>query len=212
MFSKKIDLRSRKQMIEYLTNHFRYDTMNSWNQSTSYANNMKIYKVIPRDLQDKVYNLMNAEGFYDEINDRIADFDREHDYSFQAGFNGRSSGYLVLYIGSVEIRTIFKFEGSYSERDYADNYGWMDKKEAIKRGLYRKEIKIIGSFPGRSLDQHEDFEDFEMYQLQNRVRLVQSFDKLCDDIVNITIQQAKDYTAVEKTISVPKQIIVMEAV
>jgi len=207
MFNKKIDKRNRKQMIEYLKNHFRYDTMSSWNNSTSYANNMKIYNVIPSELQDKVSELMQTDEFYMEINERIREFDKEHDYSFQAGFNGRQGSYLVLYIGKVEYETIYKFEpSSYGDRDYTDQYGWMSKKEAIKRGLYKKEVKRIGSYPGRSIDQNEDFEDFEMYQLRNRVKLVQNFDRLCTDIVNLTIDLAKNETVIEETIYIPKQI------
>lgn len=42
-FSQPIDLRSRREMTDYLRNHFRYSTMNSWNHATSYACNLKIY-------------------------------------------------------------------------------------------------------------------------------------------------------------------------
>ena len=45
MFSVKVDMRSRKAMTEFLENHFRYSTMNSWNGSTSYANNVKYYNL-----------------------------------------------------------------------------------------------------------------------------------------------------------------------
>lgn len=79
----------------------RYDTMSSWNNSTSLAYNLKIYNVVNDDLQDKVYELMGVDGFYDEINLLISDFDMEWNYEWQAGFNGRSGGYLVLYRGGI---------------------------------------------------------------------------------------------------------------
>ena len=44
-FNQKVDLRNRKEMINFLTTHFRYYTNNSWNLSTSYANNVKIYNL-----------------------------------------------------------------------------------------------------------------------------------------------------------------------
>ena len=44
-FYEKVDLRSRKDMVDFLENHFRYFTMNSWNRSTSFANNMKLYNL-----------------------------------------------------------------------------------------------------------------------------------------------------------------------
>lgn len=40
-YEKKVNTKDRKEMIAFLKNHFRYDTMNSWNRSTSYANNVK---------------------------------------------------------------------------------------------------------------------------------------------------------------------------
>lgn len=75
----------------------RYYTMNSWNLSTSIAYNLKVYNVIDNELQNKVYELMDIDGFYDGINYLISDFDNEFNHIWQAGFNGRSGGYLVLY-------------------------------------------------------------------------------------------------------------------
>ncbi len=77
----------------------RYYTMNSWNLSTAPAYNMKVRNVIPSKYQDKVYELMGAEGFYDGINMLCNEFDDEHNHEWQAAFNGRSGGYLVLYRG-----------------------------------------------------------------------------------------------------------------
>ena len=78
----------------------RYYTMNSWNLSESMAYNLKVYNVIDKKLQDKVYELMDVPYFYEDyINPLIHDFDSEHNYEWQAGFNGRSGGYLVLYKG-----------------------------------------------------------------------------------------------------------------
>ena len=81
-----------------------YYTMNSWNLSKAPAYNLKVYNVIPKKYQDKVYDLMEIDGFYDGINALIGDFDSEWDYKWQAGFNGRSGGYLVLYRGLKKSR------------------------------------------------------------------------------------------------------------
>ena len=45
MYSKQVDKRYRETMISFLKNHFRYNTMNSWNRSTSYANTIKLHNV-----------------------------------------------------------------------------------------------------------------------------------------------------------------------
>jgi hypothetical protein len=80
----------------------RYNTMNSWNNATSLAYNLKIHNVIDNKLQDKVYELMELPEFYEDINLLISDFDNEFNHEWQAGFNGRSGGYLVLYKGGIK--------------------------------------------------------------------------------------------------------------
>lgn len=90
-------------MIDFLRNHFRYDTARSWNRSTSYACNMKITDL---DLDcatiDRLFNLIRVPEFYDELRYLIANFNRAHDYLWQAAWNGRNGGYLVLYQGCRE--------------------------------------------------------------------------------------------------------------
>lgn len=81
----------------------RYYTMNSWNQSMAPAYDLKVHNVIPGELIDKVYEMMDCENFYDNINKMIWEFGRKHDYEWQAGFNGRSGGYLVLYRGGKRL-------------------------------------------------------------------------------------------------------------
>lgn len=78
-----------------------YPTMNYWNGSTAPAYNLKIYNVIPRELQDRAYEIYADEDLsyelYNKINALIDDFTAETKYAYTAGFNGRSGGYLVLY-------------------------------------------------------------------------------------------------------------------
>ncbi len=77
----------------------KYWTMNSWNLSTAPAYNLKVYNVIDNDLLSKVCEMMQLEDFYIYINHLIREFDKKTDYKWQAKFNGRSGGYLVLYKG-----------------------------------------------------------------------------------------------------------------
>lgn len=56
--SQPIDLRSRREMTDYLRNHFRYSTMNSWNHATSYACNLKIYGLgLDPEIESKLYDI-----------------------------------------------------------------------------------------------------------------------------------------------------------
>ena len=60
---------ARKEMVDFLKNHFRYNTANSWNQSTSYARNVKIYNLgLSEVLADKALDLLCEEGFNELMN------------------------------------------------------------------------------------------------------------------------------------------------
>lgn len=107
----------------------QYYTMNSWNRSTSPAYNMKIHNVISPKYRDKVYEMMECDGFYDGINEMIDDFGFEHNFEYQAGFNGHSGWYLVLYVGGKgEDGRVFSFPGK-----------GIDKKDVPKKVLKRFE-------------------------------------------------------------------------
>lgn len=79
----------------------RYWTMNSCNESKSLAYNMKIYNIFPRKYQDAVYAFMDSPEAYSGVNKLIHTFEHKYNYKWQAGFNGRSGGYLVLYSGGI---------------------------------------------------------------------------------------------------------------
>ena len=89
----------------------RYNTMNSWNNATSLAYNLKIHNVIDDKLQNKVYELMELSEFYEDINMLISDFDNEFNHEWQAGFNGSSGGYLVLYHGGIKDNRVYTQPG-----------------------------------------------------------------------------------------------------
>lgn len=80
----------------------RYWTMNSWNESKSLAYNMKVYNIFPKKYQNDIYVLMDNEPrIFSGVNSLIDAFEYKYNYRWQAGFNGRSDGYLVLYSGGI---------------------------------------------------------------------------------------------------------------
>ena len=98
-FSQTVDKRSRKELTDFLQNHSRYDTMSSWNNSTSYAHNIKINRLgLTREQTNAAYEMLDTD-FWDEggLNCVIEDFTAEQNGYYTIGNNGRSGGYLVLY-------------------------------------------------------------------------------------------------------------------
>jgi len=56
MFYKQVDKRYKETMGKFLRKHFRYNTMNSWNRSTSYANCIKLHHVDkPKDIDNETW-------------------------------------------------------------------------------------------------------------------------------------------------------------
>ena len=47
-FYRPVDFRSRHEMTQFLSSHFRYPTMNSWNGCTSYACNVTYAEAIQK--------------------------------------------------------------------------------------------------------------------------------------------------------------------
>ena len=94
---------TREEMIDFLRGHFRYYTMSSVNRLTSYARNVKIHNLgITGEQESRAYDLIYVEDTFLEINERIRGFGEENGYRYQACFNGRSSGYIVLIQGGRE--------------------------------------------------------------------------------------------------------------
>lgn len=178
MFYKEIDKNNKDQMIDYLVNHFRYYTMNSWNQAKSYANNVKIYNLDLTDSErDKFMEIYNDEDLSPAITDIISthinEFQTKTGYS--AGLNGRSYGYMVLYDTKLDLQT----------RQIIVTPG-----QSIDTPLTREDIE--------SYEENYSEEDV-MSWLRDRTTLVQQFDMMCDDILTDIKNLMDEYDIEEYT-------------
>ena len=213
LFSKRVDKRSLAEMTAYLSGHFRDNTMNSWNRSTSYACNMKLYKLgLDRGTEDKLWDMIQVPEFYERLNERIEDFNWQHNYLWQAGWNGRSGGYLVLYQGGTKPSGYRSYCTKCGQKNYtsiAETGNWCGVCNEEARVDYIKPPMQIFSFPGRDVDMDEDFEDWSLYELQQRTELVQEFDRLADDIVAEALYIAQNHSVEERTVYMPTTELVL---
>lgn len=153
MFYKKgIDITNDKQMFNFLKNHFEYPTMNSWNRLYSIANNVKIYNL---SLSGDCWNALNLlqNGEYDTISYMIDDWRRCHS-GYEVYFNGRSGGYLILRDCCCN--------GHMLPESILDSETYEDYKEWCRE--YCGSVKANRS------------------ELVEYTKLVQDFDKLCDEL------------------------------
>lgn len=207
-FSEPVDLRSRKEMTAYLQKHFRYSTMNSWNGADSYAHNLKIYNLgLDPEIEMKLYDLLQFQEFYDTQRELMDDFARRHQFIWQVGMNGRSGGYLVLYEGELRSTGYLSFCTCCGQRNYRrveETGNVCGRCHSPARVNYLTSPMQAVSFPGRGVDMDEDYDEWPIQVLRDRVRLVQDFDRLADDLVAQAVQFAQDYEIEEVEVCVPQ--------
>ncbi len=199
-------------MITYLQNHFRYYTMNSWNKSTSYARNVKIYNLgLTREQENEALELLEAHGAFDRINDIIHDFDTRHDYKYQMGYNGRSQGYIVLYQGGKQ------YPGYKTQCDACGKLTWYETEQACKMNgcsgtltLLKTPVFRVFSQPGMGIDMEQDFEDWDDDSLRSRYELIKDFDATIDECIKAFKDLIDACRVVEKTVMIPTKVKVLE--
>ena len=213
LFTRAVDKRSRETMTSFLKGHFRYNTMNGWNHSTSYACNMKIYNLgLDRDMADKLYDLIQVPEFHARLGRLIEKFNARHNYLWQAGWNGRSGGYLVLYQGGTQTskyRSYCTACGQKNFRSVAETGTRCGICNENARVDYTTPPKQIVTYPGCGTDMDEDFEDWSLYDLRQRTKLVQGFDRLADAIVAESLRIARRYSVEEQTVYVPAKELIL---
>lgn len=131
-FETLVNQKSRAEMVTFLSGHFRYNTLSSWNKSTSYAHCIKLHHGlgIPPDIDDTKYDMVFNQEWINHMRGIMDRFDEDHCHNWQVGTNGRSSGYLVLYQGGIENGKIVCYPGRSMDRD-EDFHDWgMDQLKA----------------------------------------------------------------------------------
>lgn len=212
VFSRKLDLRSRKAMVEYLTNHYRYDTMNSWNGATSYANNVKLHRLVDVDFS-KALDIIDTQGWRNRVDEVIDDFNRRHKWTYQLGFNGRSGGYLVLYQGGLEPSGYKSYCTACGQQNY------QPATESNKRcGACRQNARVnyqtthlrVFSWPGKGIDQDEDFQDWDLQDLGSRCKVVMDLDRTCDKLLGMLQWACQNALVVDKVVYRPETVKVLK--
>lgn len=106
-------------------------------------------------------------------------------------------------------------DGLINQFDEAHDHNWRVGTNGRSGGylvLYQggmtKEYKAI-YYPGRSMDQDENFNKWDIDELRARVDLVCDFDMLATDIVIDFVSFCRTYNVVEEIIMVPKKVQIL---
>ena len=218
MYYKEVDKRYREAMLAFLKKHFKYNTMNSWNRSTSYANNIKLHNIEkPDDINSETWwEMLGITEWQEKLSDLLEDFGRRYEWQWQAGINGRSGGYVVLYRGGIKPSGYKSYCTHCSQKNYEavpeGEIGICGRCDAKARVNFKQTHMQVFTCPGKDVDMYEDFEGWTLSQLRERVELVQDFDRLCEEIMTAYICICRNYRIKEEEILVPKTIKVLEPV
>jgi ribosomal protein L37E len=201
-------MKTKKEMIDFLAGHFRYNTANGWNRASSYAANVKINRFVPNELIDKAYEMLELPETFDGINFQIKEFGRAHDWRWQVGFNGRSGGYLVLYSGEAKPSDYKSFCNRCGQRNFSTVKATGNRCGACgepSRVDYEKAPLQI-STSSKDIDGDADFSDWSFEALRARVKLVKEFDELVENCKAEFIEICKTCNVVEEEILVTKKV------
>ena len=176
-----VDICSVKSMFNFINNHFKYWTMNSWNRLESIANNVKLYNLgLDGDwgtALDFLYDEDDCGDLQYQLRELVRDWERKHP-GYTIGYNGRSDGYLVIYNhdkerGTVNFRNILP--------EYLTGYDTYEEwKESIRDSWY-------GS---------RDYVSNYTRELREYTELIRDFDRLCDDMRSVVNEYSQmDYEA-----------------
>ena len=202
--------RTRKEMVAYLKDHFRYYTANGWNGLSSYANCIKITHLgLTSEEEDACLDMLSvddsfaASGFLAVLRA----FDRKHDYSWQIGSNGRSGGYLVLYQGGTKPSGDKSYCSSCGQRNFqvaTEDSNKCGRCGGERINFDKPPVTVFASSVGTDSD--ADFEDWSTSELKRRVDVVWDFDKTCEKACKAYIEYATNHIVEEEIILVEKTI------
>lgn len=99
-FRKELDMDNLEELKEFIESHARYYTLHSWNNSKSWSHCVKVHHLpLTHEECMKAFDLLEVDEVNEGIRDLIHEWEIARKFEWQVGFNGRSSGYIVLYSG-----------------------------------------------------------------------------------------------------------------
>ena len=205
-FSRRVDKRSRAALIAFLTQHARYSLGPG---RSTYAHDVKVYHLgLPTDLEHKAYQALGVAQIDAELTDLRRAWWVHHQYRYDAAFEGRSGGHLVLLATTTRPAEW----QSYCPRCGQKNFQALRDGETGQCGRCRQMTRINITWrqaPLRAgvhpVDPGEDWADWSMDDLRARVALVQDFDAFADALRDTFITLLRDHDIGEETYYVPRQ-------
>lgn len=196
--------RSITAMRAFLNAHFRYNTMNNWNRSTSYAVKIKVSALnLDRATSNMCYEMLSYDDAHRDsgFSDTLRDFDIAHDYRWQIGINGRSGGYAVLYQGGKrpdDHKSRCALCGQLSYAEATPEHCKCGRCGAMSRENFA-EPRFVSYTSGRGIDMNGD-DDLSNDEVRARFAVVWAFDTAVETAVRRFVAFAKANKVIEQEV------------
>lgn len=205
-------LRTIKAMRDFLKNHKRYATMNTWNVPSSFARCVKLHTLpnCPRE----AYNFLECEDAFEDVRSLIHDFTVAHGHEYTIGFNGRSSGYMVLYscrLTETAYKSVCRFCGQRNFEAVSESPA--SDKQSAKCGHCGKYGRINYTKPPTRLDTSsesigDNIDELSSSGIRSLYAVVYDFNKTVDACIEAFLDYVRTHDLKEETVYVPKTIVV----
>ncbi len=166
-----------EEKYQFIKNHFQYFTMNSWNQTKSIANNVKIYNLgLTSEQQNGFFEIMDIDPDFISYNLEFYIEEFQKISGVDIFFNGRSAGYIVLDLEKTDREEI----------EIITNYN-----------TYKEYKKESNEFSGGCFYQYLPANYSRKDDIEKLYIQIKAFDKFCDILRNELIYILNNYSVSE---------------
>ena len=202
-----------KEKLEYLQSHFRYSTMSGWNRVMSFARNVKLHRI---GAPNEAYDFVNEEIAYEDVRQIINDFQANHLDNYTIGFNGRSSGYLVLYKCHYEETGHKSYCRNCGEKNFKEVVGEMGKcgycgancRVNVKRPPRHLVIECGKQIGDEVLDYDikEELDEDQIDTINTMYQLIKDFNECVDECISAFLNFVESHKFVEEEKIVTRKV------
>jgi hypothetical protein len=204
-FEKKVDMRSRLSMEQFLAGHYSYYERRGY----SVANEVRFRRLgLNAEQMGKAWDLRRLEdGFWDEISLPVREFERETGGAYTVSPAGRSGGYLVLHTSHyryLDYKSVCTKCRQLNVQIAGDD-GKCGVCGSLRRNLESpmRTLQIGPEVPRTSM---AEAKEMTLEDLRAKVAVVREFDRVCDRVREEFLEFVKNYAVEEVTVMVPRKI------
>lgn len=210
-------MKTKKQMIDFITSLENYPTMNSWNMANGYSYNIKIHSLpFTKNEKDALYEMLSADDFYTNFEWLYNDFEEEMK---KYGTHNEKKE-INVYIENLSEKEITK------KRKVYEKSGWTYDRHGTKYLVMKKDVDVADFSAGQNgrsaghlvlykwnghnytgtgwTHDKEELEEMTSDEVKEIYNILKDFEKLYKDIIEQAKYVADNYKVEDESYTVEK--------